>query len=109
MRAGSMPDPISPLAVTMGDPAGIGPEIVARLAADPRLPDTPFVVVGDVAVLRRAIAIVGADLKVIEIDADLSGLERVRDRSLLPVLQTGPALPDDLPFGQVNARAGAAS
>ena len=41
-----------PLAITMGDPAGIGPEIIAKLAATERL-STPYVVIGD-AGARRA-------------------------------------------------------
>lgn len=46
--------PLSPLAVAMGDPAGIGPEIVAKAwdaRAERGLP--PFVAVGDVRAIRR--------------------------------------------------------
>ena len=48
-----------PLAITMGDPAGIGPEIIAKLAATERL-STPYVVIGD-AGARRAGGQSGAD------------------------------------------------
>jgi len=47
-----------PLIVTMGDPAGVGPEIIARAwsvlssAPGPLAPVAPFVVVGDAAVLK---------------------------------------------------------
>ena len=33
----SAPSPHAPLAITMGDPAGIGPEIVAKAFRDGRL------------------------------------------------------------------------
>ena len=45
-----------PLAITMGDPAGIGPEIVAKaFAQEPKLMRGSFVA-GDVACMRRAAA-----------------------------------------------------
>jgi 4-phospho-D-threonate 3-dehydrogenase / 4-phospho-D-erythronate 3-dehydrogenase len=51
------------LAITMGDPAGIGPEIIARACAalKERIAggDLRLLVVGDVAALRRAEAMVG--------------------------------------------------
>ena len=75
----------------MGDPAGIGPEIVVRAFAQGDARDC--LVVGDPAVLRRAAAACG-----------LPGLE-------LPVrIPTGlPAGLDGLPWGRVDARAGAAA
>ena len=48
----------SPIAITLGDPAGIGPEIIAKAFRDaPDLLRGCFVA-GDVATLRRAAAIV---------------------------------------------------
>ena len=32
----------APLAITMGDPVGIGPEIIVKLAMDPARPRAPF-------------------------------------------------------------------
>lgn len=57
------PRPI--LAVTLGDPAGTGPELLARALADPvvRAACRP-VVVGDAGVLRAAAAITGSSLPV---------------------------------------------
>lgn len=49
---------LRPLIVTMGDPAGVGPEIIARAwsalgaGAAPQAPAAPFVVVGDAEVLK---------------------------------------------------------
>src|SRR5262249_41381567 len=39
------------LALTVGDPAGIGPEVVLRALADPARPDVPVVVYGPMASL----------------------------------------------------------
>ncbi|MFT8775750.1 MAG: 4-hydroxythreonine-4-phosphate dehydrogenase PdxA [Gluconacetobacter liquefaciens] len=50
------PSPVSrPLAVTMGDPAGIGPEIVARMFLR-RPAQRRWIVVGDPLVMRQALA-----------------------------------------------------
>jgi 4-hydroxythreonine-4-phosphate dehydrogenase len=92
-----------PLGITMGDPAGIGPEIIAKLAAE-GLP-APAIVIGDAGILRRAVALLGLPLAVAEIetpDAATGGAGRIE------VLAVG-ALPADLPFGRIDARAGAAA
>jgi 4-hydroxythreonine-4-phosphate dehydrogenase len=90
----------------MGDPAGIGPEIVARLFADADVRERarPFVV-GDAITLERAQATVGIGTPVRRIAA---AAEARADGPGIDVLQVG-RLPDDLPLGRVDARAGAAS
>jgi 4-hydroxythreonine-4-phosphate dehydrogenase len=51
------------LGITMGDPAGVGPEIIARAAADPEVVRTSRpVVVGDASVMREALRLVGSPL-----------------------------------------------
>lgn len=55
----SVPSAMKPLAITMGDPAGIGPEIIAQaLALRPDLL-REVVVVGDLPTLRRACSVAG--------------------------------------------------
>jgi 4-hydroxythreonine-4-phosphate dehydrogenase len=93
----------APIALTMGDPAGIGPEIVARLCAEKGLPQ--LVVIGDEAMMRRAIGITGVSLTTHAIDT-MARARFAPDR--IDILQVG-ALPADLPFGKVDARAGAAA
>ncbi len=94
----------APIALTMGDPAGIGPEIIVKLfeAADAR---DDVLVFGDVAMIARAIKLLGAKVKLVP-------LASIRDfrprRGTLPVLALSD-LPADLPFGQVDARAGASA
>lgn len=96
-----------PIAITLGDPAGIGPEIIAKAFRDaPELTRGCFVA-GDVAALRRAAAIVqgagGVDLPVAEIAAPPEA-QRAPPRCI-PVLQVvAPAPP--VPLGQVSAQAG---
>ena len=53
------------IAVPLGDPAGIGPEIVARSIADKDLfAITDCIVIGDRKVMENAIRITGEDLAV---------------------------------------------
>ncbi len=87
----------------MGDPAGIGPEICAKLfAASKRLP--PCVVVGDAGALFRAAAPLGVAVLAIDGPEAASGAAEV-----IELIQAGPALPDDLPFGRIDARCGRAA
>jgi 4-hydroxythreonine-4-phosphate dehydrogenase len=95
---------IAPLALTLGDAAGIGPEIVVKLhmAGLPR----PCVVYGDAAALRRTCTALHASLRIVELD-DVSALNAYADKAgCLFVRATYPALPEDLPLGRVDARAG---
>lgn len=92
-----------PVGITMGDPAGIGPEIVAKLFAE-GVPAN-CVVFGDAATLARAVRLIGADLavRVVATPAEARGAA-----GLIEVIQVGD-LPPDLPAGRVDAAAGAAS
>ncbi len=92
----------SPIAVTMGDPNGIGPEIVARAFATGTLADC--VVIGDATRLEEAVRLTGTGLSV----ERLNGLETIRTGSTLPVLQVGPET-GGTDFGIVTASAGRAS
>ncbi len=95
----------APLLVTLGDAAGIGPEIVVAAAQRGELHDA--VVVGDVGVLRRAAALRGGagPLAVLEApsdDAPPGALRVVVPPGLPPGLEA-------LPWGRVDARAGRAA
>jgi 4-hydroxythreonine-4-phosphate dehydrogenase len=103
-----MPVPTQPLlALTMGDACGIGPEIIAKLFRGAG--GQGCVVLGDVAVMRRAAAATGGMLAVaaIESPADAASVPPM----CIPVLPV-PGLPADLaaaPMGRIDARAGAAA
>ncbi len=56
---------LPPLALTMGDPAGIGPDITLALwSARRSLSLPPFLFIGDAAVLRNRAALLGLDVAV---------------------------------------------
>jgi 4-hydroxythreonine-4-phosphate dehydrogenase len=99
-----MADSDLPVAVTMGDPAGVGPEIVVKTFADPDF-STPAVVVGDVALLERAVELVGARAKVRPIEHPG---EAAAGGGTIDVIAAS-RLPADLPCGKVDARAGQAA
>ena len=101
---------MKPLAITQGDSAGIGPEIVAKAFRD--APDAlrGCFVVGDVATLRRAgQAIVRPGLPVVPValianPADALGAPP----RCVPVLQL-PGIAGPQPWGQISADAGRAA
>ena len=62
------------IAVPIGDPAGVGPEIVAKACALEKVNDAAdVIVIGDRQVMERAIGIVGADLKINVVDKPADG------------------------------------
>ncbi len=76
------------VAITMGDPSGIGPEIVLKALIDPEIaPLANWVVVGDTRILEKAGKIANATLR------DVKSL----------------ALLDDFAFGKLDARYGQAA
>lgn len=94
------------LGITMGDAAGIGPEIIAKALADKAIYDIARpVVFGDKKIIERAINIVGSGLICRAVQSpsqagDAYGTIDVIDFDNLPA---------DLPFGQVDGRAGKAA
>lgn len=93
-----------PIAITLGDPCGIGPEIVAKLYADGQ-PLPPTIVIGDEGRLRRAIRLLNLPLVIHPIDAP----EAARLEAGTINLLAASTLPEDLPVGQVDERAGQAA
>ena len=62
------------IAVPIGDPAGVGPEIVAKACAQEKVyAAADVVVIGDRQVMENAIRIVGADLKINVISSPSDG------------------------------------
>ena len=102
-----------PIAVTLGDAGGIGPEIIAMAFRDAPEKVQGCVVVGDLAVMQRAVDV----LAVVNPSADrvrllalpcLADLPEALPALTLPVFQVGmPLVPEQLPqFGCVSAEAG---
>ncbi|RKR70201.1 4-hydroxythreonine-4-phosphate dehydrogenase [Acidovorax sp. 94] len=101
---------MKPLAITQGDPAGIGPEIVAKAFRDAPADLVGCFVVGDVATLRRAAqAIVRPGVPMVPV-AQIAAPADVLDvpPRCVPVLQL-PGIPGPQPWGQVSAAAGRAA
>lgn len=93
---------MKPMVLTMGDAAGIGPEIIVRAFEQGELRDT--LVIGDAAVMRRAGTAMTA---VVSSTADLDDVPL----GCLPVL-VPPGLDDglaDLPHGRIDGRNGVAA
>jgi 4-hydroxythreonine-4-phosphate dehydrogenase len=93
-----------PIAVTMGDPAGIGPEITVKAFAGARLA-VPALVVGDAGLLRRTAQALGLAL---DINA-IANPEAARPRPKTLDVISLTDLPDSLAVGQVSAQAGQAA
>ena len=75
------------LAITMGDPAGIGPEIVVKALAAPRLwRACRPVVVGRLPVMETAARALGVDIAFTPVDAASASV----DGSRCLLVETGP-------------------
>jgi len=96
----------APIAVTMGDPAGVGPEVCAAALVDPAVlaACTP-VLIGEVARMRRAVELMGVQAEVREVS---SARDARPGPHRVDVLQVGE-LPADLPWGKVSPLAGHAA
>ena len=96
------------IAITLGDPAGVGPEITAKALHDPELYQRcKPLVIGDAAVLRQACGFVGLeDLEIHPVSSPEQGLYRP---GTVDVLDLGIVSPGDYPVGQVSPQAGNAA
>jgi 4-hydroxythreonine-4-phosphate dehydrogenase len=95
------------LALTLGDPVGIGPEITARtLAEQAGAADHHGIAVGDASALRRGAEAMGLDVEVRVVDS--FDVEPAGE-GVIDVYDTG-VLGDDVPaWGKVDERAGRAA
>jgi 4-hydroxythreonine-4-phosphate dehydrogenase len=82
---------MQPLAVTMGEPAGIGPEVFVKAFLTPGIGDTlAFVWLGDPEVADAAFAAAGANAQVRVVTSDQAASIRA-DPQMLHVIDTGTA------------------
>jgi 4-hydroxythreonine-4-phosphate dehydrogenase len=95
---------MTPIAITMGDPCGIGPEITLKACADSRR-TVPVVVIGDMDVLARADRIADTRLAL----RPVSSVDQAKCAPGTVDVLAEDCLPADLPWGTLDARAGAAS
>ncbi|MDC0937092.1 4-hydroxythreonine-4-phosphate dehydrogenase PdxA, partial [Pirellulales bacterium] len=110
------PDPanLRPLlAITLGDPAGIGPEVIVRAWDDPEVHQRCRpVVLGHPEILKRAVKVAGSSAQVETVDSTAAlgqlGIDRGNRKHIVCV----PVGEDDLlnaPPGQNDPRSGEAA
>ena len=92
---------MQPIAITLGDPAGIGPEVAAKVIQEVK-PQTPWVLVGAPWSLQRGAAAAG--LKLPEVPVITTVAQATAPISLLATDTEEPA---DFVFGEVQAACGA--
>src|SRR5579872_2400335 len=95
------------LAVTMGDPAGIGPEIAVRALLSPEVRDVSrSFLIGDARVFERALSVCGLSARLNRID----GPEAIADQAgVIDVVHQQTVDPDGLQMGKVQALGGEAA
>src|SRR3954452_5186487 len=95
------------LAATMGDPAGIGPEICVRALLSPEVREVSrSFVIGDARVLNRALEVCGLSATLNRIE----GPENLADKpGVIDVMHQDSADPAALRIGQVQPLGGEAA
>jgi 4-hydroxythreonine-4-phosphate dehydrogenase len=97
---------VKPVALTLGDAAGIGPETVVKSLSRPGVQQaSPSFVVGSAAVVQRAVQTWVPGFRVRRM---ASGADHHPTDGVIDVLDVG-SVPPDLTIGQVDARAGRAA
>lgn len=96
------------LAITLGDPAGIGPEVIVKALQHPSLFEKARpLVIGDHRILARAATWIGPFSPTFEIiDDPVAGNY---EAGTIPMLDLGNADPSSIPPGKVSAAAGRAA
>jgi 4-phospho-D-threonate 3-dehydrogenase / 4-phospho-D-erythronate 3-dehydrogenase len=96
------------IAITMGDAAGIGPEVIVKALAHPEVYEECCpVVIGDAARLRQAQAITASDVKIHPISPEAVAQAGLQPGTLDCVDLA--LIPHDLPWGKISPLAGDAA
>ena len=94
------------IAITLGDPAGIGPEVVAKALNDPQLSSLGnLVVVGNVGVLEQALQAAGSALHAVAV----TDPRQPAESGTVGVVDDGDGTLARITVGEVSAEAGGAS
>ncbi|HIM38150.1 MAG TPA: 4-hydroxythreonine-4-phosphate dehydrogenase PdxA [Dehalococcoidia bacterium] len=103
MKASQKPS----IAITMGDPCGIGPEVVVKALADHWVyASCRPVVVGNTYAMERAVELTGSTLRINTVeDPANSG----RDSGKIDVVDIGNLNPEDITVGKINPVCGQAA
>lgn len=93
------------IAITMGDAAGVGPEVIVKSLAHAELYDTCRpVVIGDSARLQKAMDVTGVKLAINKLTRETIGAARYT-AGIIDVVDL-ELIPAELPFGQLSSVAG---
>ena len=97
---------MTPLLLTMGDPTGIGPELIIKALLEDHINalSRPLRVIGDVEVLKRAGRIFNLDARATATDGSICQLDF--NGRILEVESASQLPPDDLIYGQPNDACG---
>ncbi len=96
------------IAITMGDAAGVGPEVIVKSLAHAELYETCRpVVIGDAARLQKAVEITGVKLTINPLTRETIGTARYT-AGIVDVVDL-KLIPADLPFGKLSPIAGDAA
>lgn len=95
------------IAITMGDPCGVGPEIIVKALHSPEIANicVPFVI-GDRLAMDRALSVCGSSLKIHEIGRPEDA--RTVPMGSIPLLALSQLTEAELVYGKPTAAAGAA-
>lgn len=94
------------IAVSLGDPCGIGPEVVAKALSSPCLTNsTQPLVIGSPSALQRALDLVRSSRVICQV-ADIA---EIPQNDAIPVLGADEPSLNDLPYGQTCPEAGDAA
>jgi 4-hydroxythreonine-4-phosphate dehydrogenase len=98
------------LAITMGDPAGIGPEVIVGAWNDARPHGRArLVTIGHPEIFRRAARLLGRDVSVVEIKSPDELRQVATNADTIPCIQVSGNEVLEVPAGQMDARAGEAA
>ncbi len=95
------------IAITMGDPCGIGPEVVVKALSDPRVyASCRPLVVGNTYAMERAVELTGSSLRINETgDPSAAGA----DPQVVDVLDIHNLNPEDITVGRISPACGKAA
>jgi 4-hydroxythreonine-4-phosphate dehydrogenase len=89
-----------PLAITMGDPAGVGPEVLAKMLAVEESLDQTLVLIGSRWALNKGAEAAGVALP------PITDISHPRDASGIALVDLQPDVPTNFRFGEVDAGCG---
>lgn len=93
------------IVITMGDPSGVGPEIIVKALEEPLLREqASLLVLGDRLAMERALTVCGSALTIVDIDAPEQA--HAAGSETLPLLALSGLEASDMAYGKPSEQAG---